>query len=414
MLSIGKLATGQARYYLEQAGGRVDRVTSVASGVEDYYFEASEPDGVWVGAGGLPIARGGSVAAEALHRILEGAHPVTGEPLGRHPAVRVPGFDVTFSASKSVSVMFGVGDEAMRRQIRDAHDVAVRDAFGYLERHAAVARRGPGGCISVRGNGLVAAAFRHRASRAGDPQLHTHVVVANLVQAADGRWSALDARRLYAHGKTAGYLYEARLRSELTRRLGVEWTPTRNGIADIVGVPRPALRAFSRRRAEIEAELEERGQRGARAAQTATLETRRQKDHGVTAGTLEAEWRDRAKALGFAPERVRDVCHREVPTISADRLDETIASSPVQEASRKCGRPSLGETSFRAGACACRRILGSTSHCWSGSRITSSRRATPSRLRSVSRCVRATHCCSDATAAGCARCPTSAATPPAR
>ncbi len=82
----------------------------------------------------------------------------------------------------------------MRDEIRDAHEAAVRDAFRYLEREAAAARRGPGGCIAVRGNGLVAAAFRHRASRAGDPQLHTHIVVANLVQAGDGRWSALDGR----------------------------------------------------------------------------------------------------------------------------------------------------------------------------------------------------------------------------
>ncbi len=139
----------------------------------------------------------------------------------------------------------------------------------------------------------------HRASRAGDPQLHTHVVVANLVQADDGRWSALDARRLYAHAKTAGYLYEARLRAELTRELGVEWTPVRNGIADIVGVPRSVLQAFSRRRAQIEAELARRGQSGPRAAQAATLETRRRKDHAVTPATLDAEWRRRAAELGF-------------------------------------------------------------------------------------------------------------------
>lgn len=322
MLSIGKLATGQARYYLEQAERRVDRVTSVATGVEDYYVGGSEPDGVWVGAGGVALGATGRVTAEALRRVLEGVHPVAGEALGRHAAVRVPGFDVTFSAPKSVSVLFGIGDNALRQEIRDAHEVAVRDAFRYVEREVAVARRGPGGCVTVRGNGLVAAAFRHRASRAGDPQLHTHVVVANLVQAGDGRWSALDGRRLYAHGKTAGYLYEARLRSELTRRLGVEWTAARNGIADIVGVPSSVLHAFSRRRAEIEVELGRSGQSGARAAQAATLETRRRKDRGVTAATLEADWRERSAALRFGPERVREVCGRARPTIDADRLHE--------------------------------------------------------------------------------------------
>src|SRR5688500_11692819 len=115
--------------------------------------------------------------------------------------------------------------------------------------------------------GLVAAAFRHRTSRAGDPQMHNSVLLANLTLGADGQWSALDRRGTCGHAKTAGRLYEARLRSLLTAEVGVEWTAVRNGIAEIAGVP-PAvlrafsrrrlnvLRAFSRRRAEIEAELE--------------------------------------------------------------------------------------------------------------------------------------------------------------
>src|SRR5919199_2297305 len=133
-----------------------------------------------------------------------------------------------------------------------------------MERRGAGTRRGPAGVHAIAGNGLVAAAFRHRTSRAGDPQLHTHVLVANLTLGADRRSSALDGRRIYAHAKTAGYLYEARLRAELTRELGFDWTPVRNGIADVVGVPPTVLRAFSRRRAQIEAELERHGQSGAR------------------------------------------------------------------------------------------------------------------------------------------------------
>ncbi len=213
---------------------------------------------------------------------------------GGRRRVGVPGFDLTFSAPKSVSVLFGVGDDRMRGAIQRAHDRAVADAFGYVERHAAVTRRGAGGVHAVPGRGLIAAAFRHRTSRAGDPQLHTHVLVANLTLGADGRWSALDGRRLYAHAKTAGYLYEARLRAELTRELGLEWGPVRNGIADVAGVPAPVLRAFSRRRAEIDAELERHGTRSAAAAQIAALETRRRKDYGVTPEQLAPEWRERA------------------------------------------------------------------------------------------------------------------------
>ena len=207
-------------------------------------------------------------------------------------------------------MLFGIGDDGLRSVIRDAHDRAVMDALGYMERAAAVTRRGAGGAQAIRGNGFVAAAFRHRTSRAGDPQLHTHVLVANLTLGADGQWSTLDARRIYAHAKTAGYLYEARLRSELTRQLGVEWTPVRNGIADIAGVPPTVLRAFSRRRAEIEAELERHGTSSAAAAQVAALETRRAKDYRVTPEQLVPEWRERAAGLGLTREVVGELTGR--------------------------------------------------------------------------------------------------------
>lgn len=135
-----------------------------------------------------------------------------------------------------MSVLFGVGGDGMRAAIQGAHDQAVREALAYVEREAGVTRRGAGGAVAIAGSGLIGAAFRHRTSRAGDPQLHTHVLVANLVLGADGRWGTLDERRIYAHAKTAGYLYEHRLRALLTRQLGFEWEPGRNGIADVAGV----------------------------------------------------------------------------------------------------------------------------------------------------------------------------------
>src|SRR3954464_8165066 len=101
MVSIGKLGKGQEQYYLEQADGRIDRVTSVSSGVEDYYVAGSEPDGVWLGRGCAALGLAGPVPAARLRRGLEGCPPRSGEPLGRR-AVDVPGFDLTFSAPKSV------------------------------------------------------------------------------------------------------------------------------------------------------------------------------------------------------------------------------------------------------------------------------------------------------------------------
>src|SRR5205809_307947 len=89
---------------------------------------------------------------------------------------------------------------------REDYYVAVGEVRGYLERNACRARRGAGGQMQVDGRGFVAAAFVHRASREGDPLLHTHVVAGNLTEGPDGRWTALDARHLYRQAKTAGYL----------------------------------------------------------------------------------------------------------------------------------------------------------------------------------------------------------------
>ncbi len=116
-------------------------------------------------------------------------------------------------------------------------------------------RRGHNGAERLVGGGLVGAAFRHRTSRAGDPQLHTHVVVANAAQGPDGRWSALDARHLYGQARTAGFLYQAELRAGLSARLDAGWERTVKGTGDLTAVPVEVRREFSRRRAQIEAAL---------------------------------------------------------------------------------------------------------------------------------------------------------------
>ncbi len=103
--------------------------------------------------------------------------------------------------------------------------------------------------------GFVAAAFRHRTSRAGDPQLHWHVLVTNATQSPDGQWRSLDGARLYPALRTAGFLFEAHLRHELGRTLGVRWGPVKNGIAEIDGVSPELRRLFSKRREQIEERL---------------------------------------------------------------------------------------------------------------------------------------------------------------
>ena len=149
------------------------------------------------------------------------------------------------------------------------------------------------------------AAFRHRTSRAGDPHLHTHVVIANLVRRApDDRWTALDARPLFhLRAKSVGYLYEAHLRHELTNDWEPSGSPVRHGIADLQLVPRAVVDEFSTRRREIAADLEASGFESARAAQLAAYATRRMKDHSSTPESLAAGWQRRAEAHGFDAER---------------------------------------------------------------------------------------------------------------
>lgn len=161
----------------------------------------------------------------------------------------VSGFDLVFSCPKSVSLLHALtDDERIRREVSEAHESAWQAAVSYLEREACVVRRGKGGAIREHGGGFVAAAFRHRTSRAQDPHLHTHVIVANMTHTGDDEWRALDGEAiLKTYRLAAGYLYEAQLRHELTRRLGLSWTNTVKGMAELEQVPEEAVRAFSTR-----------------------------------------------------------------------------------------------------------------------------------------------------------------------
>lgn len=288
----------------------------MARGVEDYYTGSGEAPGYWLSGGAKDLGLGGNVGEDQLRAVLNGLHPATGERLLNGKPTkreRVPGFDLTFRAPKSVALLHALGDKEASDQVVSAHDAAVAAALSYLERHASHARRGKGGKNKIGSKGFIAAAFRHRTSRAGDPLLHTHVLVGNVIKGEDGKWGALDARQLYLQAKTAGYLYQAHLRMELTRRLGVEWTPARSGAADIEGIPRKVIRAFSKRRAEIEAIVGHDGEASARAAEVAALTTRKAKDYKVTPDDLLPEWRERARRLGLDDKTLVDVLDRTHP-----------------------------------------------------------------------------------------------------
>ncbi len=190
-----------------------------------------------------------------------------------------------------------------------AHERAVSEALAYLGRHTAHGLRGHQGdgqrCTRIDSEGFVGAAFTHRTSRADDPQLHTHLVIANAVRGRDGKWSAVDSRAVHRHARTAGCIYQAVLRGELTRELGIEWGPVRRGVAEIAGIPRTVLRHFSTRRQAIEAELDKTAGSGRRAAQRAAYVTRPAKTHTREA-PLRERWAARVRALGHDPADLID------------------------------------------------------------------------------------------------------------
>jgi conjugative relaxase-like TrwC/TraI family protein len=301
VLSIGKLGRGQEGYYLH----------AVARGVEDYYLGSGEAPGRWIGGGCGGVGLSGRVSAESLQAVLDGRSPADPQRslIWHRRPDRLPGYDLTFSAPKGVSLLFALGGPELMLEVRRAHDAAVAAALGYLEREAGEVRRGKDGVSRLPGGGFVAAAFRHRTSRAGDPQLHTHVLVANMTRGADGRYSALDGQQLYAQAKTAGTLYQAALRHEL-RELRLAWAVRENGLAELADVPHRVLRAFSRRRVEIEQSMAEHGSTSRAGAQAATLATRKAKDYGVRPESLAAEWHTRAESLGFDARARERLLHR--------------------------------------------------------------------------------------------------------
>jgi conjugative relaxase-like TrwC/TraI family protein len=295
VLSIGKVGGGQGdpRYYID----------TVAKGKDDYYTHRGEAQGQWHGSGAQDRGLDGAVEDEQFLNLLT-------EPTANPK--KVLAYDLTFSAPKSVSIIYGIGDRDVSSAAREAHDEAVRDALDYMERHATWTRRGHAGKHRLRGEGLTIATFRHRTSRAGDPQLHTHAVVANTTT-ADGTATALDGRALYAHARTAGFLYQAALRHHLTQNLGVEWEPVHNGVAEISGIDDEVLKHFSRRSQEIRERLAQLGARSAHAAEVAALETRKAKDYNVPTERLREEWRARASELGLDQHVLSLVLDRRAP-----------------------------------------------------------------------------------------------------
>jgi conjugative relaxase-like TrwC/TraI family protein len=271
---IAKLSVGREEYYTRE----------LATDHEAYLSGHGESPGRWYGAGATSLGLEGEASVAGFQAMFEGRYPDTGELLGRpHGRNAVPAFDVVLRPTKSVSILYGLGDPATGQAVLTAHHAGVREAVAYLDGHLGT-RRGHGGVQHVSGQGLLAVGYDHRTSREGDPLLHTHLVIANRVQGPDGRWTALDGRDLYRHRLAADAIYRATYQRELVRSLGVEWTPAdTHGNRELQGMAEEFIQGFSKRTSQIDAELDRLGadgqERTPRLVKWAVHATRKPKEH---------------------------------------------------------------------------------------------------------------------------------------
>lgn len=364
-VSIRVMTAGQGYRYLLNSVVVSDGDREAAVALTRYYEQTGTPPGRWHGSGlaGLeqPIAPGAEVSEEQLRRLLGRGHdPVTDAPLGRPFRTFVPaservqarveqlpdsltsderaaetgrieaeeaakpvaapvaGFDLTFSVPKSVSTLWAVSDAGTQALIAEAHHAAMTDVIDLIERDVAMTRvgaAGPRGAVAqVEVRGLLATAYDHYDSRSSDPQLHTHLVIANRVQAVrDGKWRTLDSRALHNAVTGLSEHYNAVLSDHLARALEARWEarergPGRSTAWEIAGVPQELMDEFSSRTRDIE-EAKDRlvdeyvakyGRQPSskvlwQIRQQATLETRPEKEHHSLAD-LTARWRERAEA----------------------------------------------------------------------------------------------------------------------
>ncbi len=310
MLGVHRVTSASAHYYL----------TDLA---EELPFPAAgERPAVWIGCAAEGLGLKGTVDPGRLRAVLEGRHPASGLRL-RSARATVLGFDMTFSAPKSVSVLFALGGDDVARDVVAAHRAGVRGAVAYVELHGLAARRGSGdGRTMVPTTGLVGASFTHGVSRNLDPHLHTHVVMSTMVQGVDGRWSACDHRGISAHRSAASAVYEAHLRSELSKRLGVGWAKGAGLQTEIAGVSPLVMGEFSSRSADIRMRMAQWRSHSARGARVAWAATRSEKTPGGTYEELSSEWARRVRSLGIAPLSLMSGLERRGSTTGVARIDE--------------------------------------------------------------------------------------------
>ncbi|RYG99222.1 MAG: conjugative relaxase [Alphaproteobacteria bacterium] len=289
MLSIGVMSGGQAGYYLSLAG-------------QDYYTLGGEPPGQWMGEGAEALGLLGEVEPRHLYNLFDGLSPDGSKRLvqfQKHEGKQIhrPGWDLTFSAPKSVSVLWSQVGPEIREAISKAHHGALREAVRYLEDEAVVTRRGKAGRINEQARTVVAV-FEHSTSRALDPQLHSHALLLNVAVREDGSTGVVSSPKVFASKMTAGALYRTELAYRLEQDLGLP-IRKRGAFFEVEGVSKDLSESFSKRRFVIENLIRERGIVDAAGASRAAIETRSAKED-VSRSKLEVEWLKQGKLAGWS------------------------------------------------------------------------------------------------------------------
>ncbi|UFZ02626.1 relaxase domain-containing protein [Bradyrhizobium ontarionense] len=276
---------------------------------DDYYSRDGEPPGRWTGKAAERLSLDGPVTQTEFDTALRGIDPKTGErlaQLGGRGREHAAGWDMTFSAPKSVSVLWALSEAPERQMIAQAHRSAVLAASAQLEATAGWARRGRAGAIRERTAGLLMAQFDHHTSRESDPQLHTHTFIFNLAPRRDGSWGAIVSRELYKAQKQAGATYRQAMASELERQ-GIRLERQKDTFR-VAAIPRHVERTFSKRRQAIEEAAKAHGYSTPKGMELATLRTRRPKQDAKLSELI-GHWQAEAKALGFDLGRSLDHMH---------------------------------------------------------------------------------------------------------
>lgn len=285
VLSIGLVSAFIALYLMDHS-------------TAEYYFTPSEVVGQWHGQAARALGLCGHVICDAFSNLLRGRDPDgTRHLVGvGGSATRRPGFDLTFSAPKSVSIVAALAPSHIARLIIDCHTRAVTETLDIIENVAAFTRRGKGGATRER-VGLLFARFRHGLSRAQEPDLHEHAVLINVVQRQDGSFGTVDSQSIFHFKMAAGSLYRCSLSKHLERELGLRSKQVKSWF-ELEGVPQSMVERLSSRSAAIEKIVGSRSHASATSKSAATLASRDKKTH-VDHDSLLATWRRLADEHGF-------------------------------------------------------------------------------------------------------------------